>query len=378
MKFVVERADSHSGARSGVIETSHGSSDTPLFMPVATRATVKGLTAEQIRQCGADMLLVNLFHLWLRPGEKVIKALGGTARFMGWAGPTLADSGGYQIYSLGEGTVVREEGASFRSPYDGEKVFLSPEEVVRISIDLDVDVTMVLDHLVAPLWSPEIVREAFLRTLRWARRSLDVSNGDRGLFGIVQGGLDPESRAFCASQLNDMEGNDGQRFSGFGIGGLGIGESFEDRNAILDVTLPCLDADKPRYLMGIGYPEDIISAVLRGIDMFDCVLPTRNGRNGTAFTWSGPLAIRNACHAPDESPLDPECGCAACRSCSRAYIHHLFRNKEMLGPVLITLHNVSFYQDLMRVIRDQIRSGTYREWANDRLVSFSKARGGTT
>lgn len=360
-----------------MLETSHGSSETPLFMPVATRATVKGLTAEQVRQSGTAMILVNLFHLWLRPGGEVIRTMGGTGRFMGWNGPILSDSGGYQIYSLGEGTVVMENGASFRSPYDGEKVFLSPEDILQIAADLDVDVTMVLDHLVSPTSSPDIVKDALFRTLRWARRSLDAYSGDRGLFGIVQGGIDPESRAYCANELKAMTGKDGQTFSGYGIGGLGIGESFEDRNAVLDATLRCLEEGKPRYLMGIGYPEDIISAVLRGVDMFDCVLPTRNGRNGTAFIRSGTLAIRNSCHATDDSPLDIGCHCLACSRYSRAYIHHLFRNKEMLGPILISAHNVAFYQELMKTIRDQIRSGTFREWATGRLSSPSKFKGGT-
>lgn len=375
MKFRLVAKDTCSEARTGQIETRHGVLETPAFMPVGTRASVRGLTADQIRQTGASILLVNLFHLWLRPGEDVIHALGGVSAFMGWNGPVLSDSGGYQILSLADSVKIREEGASFRSPYDGRAVFLSPEDVVRISAEIDVDLAMVLDHLVSPLAKEEEVREALLRTLRWAKRSLDVYQEDRGLFGIVQGGIDPESRRFSARSLREMVGKDGQRFSGYGIGGLGIGESFSVRNHILKETIPELEPEKPRYLMGIGYPSDLLMGVLNGVDLFDCVLPSRNGRNGMAFTRSGKLVIRNARFLKDEGPLDPACSCRVCSQYSRAYIHHLFRSGEMLGPVLNTIHNLSFYMDLLSEARIHIRSGTLSEWATRQLSALDVPEG---
>ena len=377
MNFQVVFKDPCSKARIGRLETAHGLVETPAFMPVGTRASVRGLTAEQIAQTGASILLVNLFHLWLRPGTDVIDALGGVSSFMGWKGPVLSDSGGYQILSLADSVKISEEGASFRSPYDGQSVFLSPEDVVRLSEDIGVDLAMVLDHLVSPMAKQEEIHEALLRTLRWARRSLDVFHEDRGLLGIVQGGIDPESRKFSARSLREMTGKDGQRFSGYGIGGMGIGESFAVRNTILEETMTELEPEKLRYLMGIGYPNDILAAVLRGVDLFDCVLPSRNGRNGMAFTRSGKLVIRNSRFQKDELPLDPECLCNVCTHYSRAYIHHLFRNGEILGPVLNTIHNLSFYMNLLREIRIHIRSGTLVEWAiQEQSISTASERGG--
>ncbi len=375
MKFRILSKDLRSEARVGQIETSHGVLETPAFMPVGTRATVRGLTSDQIAQTGASILLVNLFHLWLRPGEKVINDLGGVSAFMGWEKPVLSDSGGYQIYSLADAVKIREEGASFRSPYDGRPVFLSPEDVVRISSEIDVDLAMVLDHLVSPMAEKAEVHEALLRTLRWAKRSLDVFQEDRGLFGIVQGGIDPESRKFCARSLREMVGKGGQCFSGYGIGGLGIGESFSERTQVLRATISELDEEKPRYLMGIGYPLDILDGILNGVDLFDCVLPTRNGRNGMVFTKSGKLVIRNARFMKDEKPLDPGCTCAVCSRYSRAYIHHLFRSGEMLGPVLNTIHNLSFYMGLLREARIHIRCGTLLEWTKQQLSTLSIIEG---
>ncbi|MHB8545094.1 MAG: tRNA guanosine(34) transglycosylase Tgt [Leptospirales bacterium] len=375
MKFRILSRDPHTEARIGQIETSHGVLETPAFMPVGTRATVRGVTSAQIAETGASILLVNLFHLWLRPGEKVINELGGVSAFMGWGKPVLSDSGGYQIYSLADSVKIREEGASFRSPYDGRPVFLSPEDVVRISSEIDVDLAMVLDHLVSPLAEKTEVHEALLRTLRWAKRSLDVFQEDRGLFGIVQGGIDPESRKFCARSLREMVGLDGQCFSGYGIGGLGIGESFSERNQVLRATISELEPEKPRYLMGIGYPLDILDGILNGVDLFDCVLPTRNGRNGMVFTGSGKLVIRNARFMKDEKPLDPGCSCVVCLRYSRAYIHHLFRSGEMLGPVLNTIHNLSFYMGLFREARTHIRSGTLLEWTKQQRSTLSVTEG---
>lgn len=345
-------------------------------MPVGTRGTVRGLTADQIHGTGAEVLLVNLFHLWLRPGEPVVSGAGGISRFMGWDGPVLSDSGGYQVYSLKGSVKVREEGAFFQSPYDGRNVFLSPEDVVILGRSMGIDLIMILDHLVDPVSSPEDLRDAHARTLRWAQRSLDVSSPEDAVFGIVQGGTDLDARKTSAVSLRSMKGKDGQTFAGYGIGGLGIGESFEERNHVVFETLRELETDKPRYLMGIGYPEDLLAGIERGVDLFDCVLPTRNGRNGMAFTPSGRVVIRNARYEQDDSPLDPRCSCAACRHYSRAYIHHLFKNGEMLGPILNTIHNLSFYLDLMKQARQEIRAGNFREWAQNKIDSFQMTERG--
>ncbi|MHB1927273.1 MAG: tRNA guanosine(34) transglycosylase Tgt [Leptospirillum sp.] len=376
MKFQVDCGGAPSSARTGKVSTDHGSFETPAFMPVGTRGTVRGLTADQIRGTGAEIILVNLFHLWLRPGESVVSGAGGISRFMGWDGPVLSDSGGYQVYSLKGSVKVREEGVFFQSPYDGRNVFLSPEDVVILGRSMGIDLIMVLDHLVDPVSSPEDLRDAHARTLRWAQRSLDVSGQEDAVLGIVQGGTDLDARRSSAISLRSMKGKDGQTFAGFGIGGLGIGESFEERNNVVFETLQELDTDKPRYLMGIGYPEDLLAGIERGVDLFDCVLPTRNGRNGMAFTQSGRVVIRNARYEEDDSPLDPRCSCAVCKHYSRSYIHHLFRNGEMLGPILNTIHNLSFYLDLMKQARQEIRAGNFREWSQNKIDSFQMTERG--
>ncbi|MGL3710748.1 tRNA guanosine(34) transglycosylase Tgt [Leptospirillum ferriphilum] len=372
MKFHLETADPFSKARTGCVDTRNGFFETPAFMPVATRGTIRGLTAGQVREAGAGILLVNLFHLWLRPGEEIVREAGGISSFMGWKGPVLADSGGYQIYSLSGSVKIREEGAFFQSPYDGRKVFLSPEDVVSVGSGMGIDLIMVLDHLVSPDSSPEVLREARDRTLRWAKRSLDVAPLDGALFGIVQGGCDIDARKWSAETLSSMTGPEGQTFSGFGIGGLGIGEPFEVRNRVVGETLGALPPEKPRYLMGIGYPEDLLTGIIQGVDLFDCVLPTRNGRNGMAFTSKGRLLIRNARFQKEDTPLDEECSCAACKSYSRSYIHHLFRNGEMLGPILNTIHNLTYYLDLMHQSRTRIREGTFNAWARQKIDSLQQ------
>ena len=331
---------------------------------------------DQVRESGAGILLVNLFHLWLRPGEKIVRQSGGISSFMGWKGPVLADSGGYQIYSLSGSVKIREEGAFFHSPYDGRKVFLSPEDVVTVGSGMGIDLIMVLDHLVSPESSPDILKDARDRTLRWAKRSLDVAPPEGALFGIVQGGCDADDRKWSAEPLSSMTGREGQTFSGFGIGGLGIGEPFEVRNRIVGETLGALPLEKPRYLMGIGYPEDLLSGIAQGVDLFDCVLPTRNGRNGMALTSKGRLLIRNARFQEDESPLDDQCSCAACRSYTRSYIHHLFRNGEMLGPILNTIHNLTYYLELMQQSRTEIRQGTFEVWARHKMDSLQQMERG--
>ena len=364
--FQVLDRDTGSRARTGLLRTSHGAVETPAFMPVGTRGTVKGMTPDSLAACGVNILLVNAFHLWLRPGTEIVRRVGGIGRMMGIEVPTLSDSGGYQVLSLLHRRKVTEDGVSFLSPYDGAKVFLSPELAVSISTELGVDIRMVLDDLAGADEPAERIAGAMERTYRWARRSLDVWNPleSAALFGIVQGGVDPDLREKSAEGLVGLRGKDGQEFSGFGIGGLGVGESFEDRSRVLSKTLPILPDARPRYLMGVGYPGDIVEAVRHGVDLFDCVLPTRNARNGMYFTWDGPLSIRNARYRDDDGPIDPSCPCATCRRHSRSYLHHLVKNAELTGAVLGTIHNVSFYMNLMSEIRRRISEGRLSGWSS--------------
>ncbi|MDA8150838.1 MAG: tRNA guanosine(34) transglycosylase Tgt [Nitrospiraceae bacterium] len=362
--FRVLDRDAGSRARTGLLHTSHGVVETPAFMPVGTRGTVKGMTPDSLAACGVSILLVNAFHLWLRPGTEIVCRAGGIGRMMGIEVPTLSDSGGYQVLSLLHRRKVTEEGVSFLSPYDGAKVFLSPELAVSISSDLGVDIRMVLDDLAGVGEPSERIAQAMERTHRWARRSLDVWNPTESaaLFGIVQGGVDPGLREKSAEGLVGLRGKEGQAFSGFGIGGLGVGESFEERCRVLSKTLPILPDNRPRYLMGVGYPGDIVEAVRHGVDLFDCVLPTRNARNGMYFTWNGPISIRNARYREDDGPIDPACPCATCRRHSRSYLHHLVKNAELTGAILGTIHNVCFYMNLMSEIRRRISEGRLSGW----------------
>lgn len=335
----------------------------PAFMPVGTLASVKGIPAAQLRHSGVQMLLANAYHLALRPGEDVVAELGGLHRFMGWDGPILTDSGGFQLFSLARMTRVSEQGATFRSHVDGRLLELSPERAVAIQEALGSDVAMVLDHVVGLPAEPAAIRDAAERTLRWARRcQAAAKRPDQALFGIVQGGLDPELRARSARGLAELG------FAGYAVGGLSVGETPEQMYRTLDATAPELPADRPRYLMGVGRPEDLLEAIRRGMDLFDCVLPTRNGRNATAFTDEGCLRLRNRQHQKDPRPLQPGCPCPACAH-SRAYLRHLFVAEEMLGPVLLSLHNITYYQRLMADARTAI--------AQDRFVEFcaEKARG---
>lgn len=363
--FGVRARDPLSRARTGWLETASGIVETPAFMPVGTRGTVKGLLPSALSLCGVQILLVNAFHLWLRPGIDLVRESGGIGKMMGIRCPVLSDSGGYQVLSLADRRTVTEEGVAFSSPYDGARVFLTPELAVSISTALGVDIRMVLDDLPGAGDPPERILQAVERTHRWAQRSLDVWNPEEGaLFGIVQGGTDLALREKSAAGIVGMEGRDGQRFSGWGIGGLGVGERFEERSAVIERTLSVLPGDRPRYLMGVGYPGDILEAVRQGVDLFDCVLPTRNARNGMFFTRDGPISIRNARYRNDLGPIDPECGCPACRDHTRAYLHHLVRSAELTGAVLGTLHNVWFYMNLMKEIRVRIQEGRLSGWTS--------------
>jgi queuine tRNA-ribosyltransferase len=363
VRLTLQHVDAHSAARRARLETRHGAVELPAFMPVGTLGTVKGLTVDMIRATGAAMVLANAYHLALRPGEGVVAALGGLHRFTGWDGPILTDSGGFQLFSLAQSTRVHEAAAVFRSHIDGRVVELSPERCVAIQEALGSDVAMVLDHVV-PLPAPAaLVEEACERTLRWAVRCREAARReDQAWFAIVQGGLDPALRADSARRLAELD------FAGYALGGLSVGESNLDRAAVLEATCPVLPADRPRYLMGVGTPADVLDAIAFGVDMFDCVLPTRNGRNALAFTDQGPLRMRNLVHQEDPRPLEPDCPCPACRH-SRSYLRHLFVADEMLGPVLLTAHNLTYYQRLV--------AGARRAIEEDRFVEYvaQKKRG---
>ncbi len=359
--FHVHHVDSGCAARRSTLHTPHGSVEMPAFMPVATQGAVKGLTPDQLAAAGTSMVLANTYHLMLRPGEQVVAALGGLHQFMGWNGPILTDSGGFQIYSLAQRATVTDQGAEFRSHIDGQLVRLTPERAVEIQQTLGSDIAMILDHVVGLPNDPSVVRDATERTIRWAVRCRQAAKWENQLlFAIVQGGLDPQLRAYCAARLCEMD------FPGYAIGGLSVGETPEQMYQVLDATVPHLPVERPRYLMGVGRPQDLLEAIRRGIDMFDCVMPTRNGRNAMAFTDAGPLRLRNAQYQCDPRPLEDDCPCPACRH-SRGYIRHLFMAGEMLGPILLSLHNITFYQRLMAQCRRAIEEDRFAEFAAEKL-----------
>ena len=350
MKFDVHQV--RGLARTGLIEMQRGAIRTPAFMPVGTYGTVKAMTPEQVRETGADIILGNTFHLMLRPGAAVIEQHGGLHGFMNWPRPILTDSGGFQVWSLAERRKISEAGVTFASPIDGSTVFMGPEESMAVQRSLGSDIVMIFDECTPYPATEEQARESMELSLRWAERSRRAHEGNpSALFGIVQGGMHDALRIRSARELAAIG------FNGYAIGGLSVGEPHDERDRVLDVTVPELPAECPRYLMGVGRPEDIIAGVLRGIDMFDCVLPTRNARNGHLFTSRGVLKIRNARYEQDTGPIDPECGCSTCAHYSRAYLKHLDRCNEILGARLMTLHNLTFYQDLMQGLRDAIAAG---------------------
>ena len=367
VNFKLLHCDSTGRARRGTLQTPHGTVETPAFMPVGTVGSVKGLVIDQVQATGTRMLLANTYHLALRPGEDVVAQLGGLHQFMGWDGPILTDSGGFQLFSLAKLTSINDEGATFRSHIDGAILELTPERAVEIQQSLGSDIAMVLDHVV-PLPAPrEAVEDACRRTVDWAKRCQDAATSrDQALFAIVQGGLDDELRIACAESLARLD------FPGYAIGGLSVGESPEDMYRTLDVTCPALPDDRPRYLMGVGRPEDLLEAIGRGVDMFDCVMPTRNGRNALAFTDEGPLRLRNACHRMDERPLDDKTVSAASRY-SRGYIRHLFSAGEMLGPILLSIHNIAYYQRLMADARRAIIEDRFGAFRDEKLRGWSQS-----
>ena len=349
MKFSLTRTDG--AARRGILELAHGRVDTPAFMPVGTYGTVKAMTPEDVAATGAQIVLGNTFHLWLRPGLEVIGKHGGLHRFMNWNGPILTDSGGFQVFSLSTLRKISEEGVRFASPINGDRLLLTPEESMRIQNVLHSDIAMVFDECLAYPATERQAAESMRLSLRWAARSKKAWQSGNALFGIVQGGVYPELRAESVDGLRNIG------FDGYAIGGLAVGEPKEERLKVLETTR--LPEERPRYLMGVGTPEDIIEAVAAGIDMFDCVLPTRNARNGWLFTRYGDIRIRNARYRDDTAPLDADCACYTCRHYSRAYLYHLDKAKEMLGAHLNTLHNLHYYQDLMRDLRAAIENRTF-------------------
>ncbi|RVQ69226.1 tRNA guanosine(34) transglycosylase Tgt [Croceicoccus ponticola] len=352
-------------ARTGKIAMLRGDIRTPAFMPVGTAATVKAMKVEDVRATGADIILGNTYHLMLRPGAERVARLGGLHKFMGWDRPILTDSGGYQVMSLSDLRKITEEGVSFRSHLDGSKHMLTPERSMEIQRLLGSDIVMAFDECPRADQPRDIIAQSMEMSMRWAQRSREgFDSGEdhasrAALFGIQQGALDEDLRGISAQKLAEIG------FDGYAIGGLAVGEGQEAMFATLDFAPDQLPDDRPRYLMGVGKPDDLVGAVERGVDMFDCVLPSRSGRNGQAFTWNGPLNIRNAKFAEDTDPLDDRCSCSTCGKYSRAYLHHLVRAGEILGAMLMTEHNLSFYQQLMQGMRDAIGAGRFASFATD-------------
>ncbi len=355
-------------ARVGEIVTPHGVVRTPAFMPVGTQATVKGLRPEEVRQTGADILLGNTYHLMLRPGAERVAELGGLHRFMNWSHPILTDSGGFQVMSLASLRKLDEQGVTFRSHLDGAPVALSPERAIEIQALLGADIAMQLDECIKLPAQRDELERAMRLSLRWAERSKRAFNpaGGGALFGIVQGGDDPSLRVESARALIDIG------FHGYAIGGLAVGEPQAVMLAMIDTVAPALPVDRPRYLMGVGTPDDLLEAVARGVDMFDCVLPTRNGRHGVAFTRFGPINVRNARHAADPRPLDPDSSYEPTRTYSRAYLHHLTKAGEMLGPMLLSAMNLAYYQELMQGMRAAIGQGRFAEFRHQTKEAWGR------
>ncbi|RUO75486.1 tRNA guanosine(34) transglycosylase Tgt [Idiomarina seosinensis] len=355
MKFELDKT--HGRARRGRMKFARGTVETPAFMPVGTVGTVKGMTPEEVKETGAEICLGNTFHLMLRPGTSIIQQHGDLHDFMNWDKPILTDSGGFQVFSLGELRKITEEGVTFRSPINGEKILLTPEKSMQVQRELGADIVMIFDECTPYPATQAEARQSMELSLRWADRSKKAHEGNKSaLFGIIQGGMYEELRDISLKGLTDIE------FDGYAIGGLSVGEPKEDMMRILEHTAPQMPEQKPRYLMGVGKPEDLVEAVRRGIDMFDCVMPTRNARNGHLFISSGVVKIRNAVHRTDTGPLDTDCDCYTCKNYSRAYLHHLDRTNEMLGARLNTIHNLRFYQRVMGDMRDALDNGTFDQY----------------
>ncbi len=355
--FSLQKTDG--GARRGRVTTAHGTFETPAFMATATAATVKAMTVDAVKDTGAEVAICNTYHLMLRPSAERVASLGGLHKFMNWSGPIVTDSGGFQVMSLAGLRKLTEEGVTFRSHVDGSKHELTPERSMEIQCLLDSNITMALDECTPHPATHEVAAESMRRSMRWAQRCRDAfqKREGYGLFGIVQGSTYEALRAESVQALTSIG------FDGFGIGGLAVGEGQEEMFRVLDFTMPLVPTDKPRYLMGVGTPSDIVGSVIRGIDMFDCVMPTRAGRTGRGYTHRGTINIKNARHAGDARPIDERCTCPACQNYSRAYLHHLFRCEEILGPMLLTQHNLHYYQMLMKALRAAIEAGAMDAFA---------------
>jgi queuine tRNA-ribosyltransferase len=356
--FEVLHTDPHSAARHGLLTTAHGKVETPTFMPVGTAGAVKGITPQQLKETGAGIILANTYHLLLRPGVDAVEKVGGLHKFMAWDCPILTDSGGYQVFSLGPLAKINDDGVEFASHIDGAKIYLNAEIATKIQNQLAGDIIMCFDQCTPfPVDTPQL-KKAVERTILWAKRCKQThTNGDQLLFGVVQGGIDLELRTYCASELVKTG------FDGYAIGGLSVGEGHDNMINTVIHTTQLLPQDKPRYLMGIGTAGDIIAAVKAGVDMFDCVLPTRNGRNAFAFTENGPVRLRNNIHINAAEPIEAGCDCYCCKNFSRAALRHFFNSEEMLGPILVSLHNLTFYQRLMAKIRQALKKNEFADWA---------------
>ncbi|MEO0531536.1 MAG: tRNA guanosine(34) transglycosylase Tgt [Planctomycetota bacterium] len=355
-----------SGARRGRLHTPHGTVELPTFMPVGTVGGVKCVDIERLAETGAQMVLGNTYHLALRPGGEIVEELGGLHTLSGWPGPMLTDSGGFQVFSLADSRDVDERGVRFRSPLNGDTIDLTPERSVAIQEQLGADVAMQLDEVVELPSPPDAVKSAMERSVRWAERCLAAATrDDQSLFGIVQGGLDPELRQQSAEALVALD------MAGYAIGGLSVGEPAADMYRTIEATNLFLPADKPRYLMGVGTPDDLLESIERGVDMFDCVMPTRNGRNALAYTFAGPTRLRNAKHKLDTAPVEEGCPCIACRRHSRGYLRHLFMAGEVLGPILLSIHNLTFYQRLMAAARGAIEAGRFTAFKQEQQKAWA-------
>ena len=365
--FTVLQRDSQSAARRAVLSTPHGDIETPVFMPVGTRGTVKGLLPAQLADAGTSILLANTYHLALRPGPDIVAELGGLHRFMAWPGPILTDSGGFQVFSLAELNAIDDTGVTFKSHLDGATLRLDPAKSIAIQNQLGADIIMAFDECPKLPAPPEAIRAAVDRTIRWAALCKQAhARSDQALFGIVQGGLDVDLRRHCLDRLVEID------FPGYAVGGLSVGESPDQMAVLLQSFVHHMPENRPRYLMGVGRPLDLIRGIAAGIDMFDCVMPTRNGRNAHAFVDGPALRIRNAQYARDERPLQADCDCIACKHFTRAYLRHLFIANEMLGPILVSLHNIAYYHRWIRRIRTAIAEGRFRQlWADAEAAAAS-------
>jgi queuine tRNA-ribosyltransferase len=358
IEYKLTARDAKTQARLGQVVTPHGVFDTPAFMPVGTQGTVKGVPPTMVAETGSQCILANTYHLMLRPGEETVAQLGGLHRFMGWAGPILTDSGGFQVFSLSDINTISDDGVTFKSHVDGATIHLTPARSMVVQNKLGADIIMAFDECPPGNAAREYHVQAVERTLAWAEKCVaaHARKDEQGLFGIVQGGSEPELREYCAKRLIEMD------FAGYALGGMAVGEGFEAMKRTLAVAAPMLPEGKPRYLMGVGFPRDIVAAVAAGVDMFDCVLPTRNGRNAYAFTASGAMRLRNSKFTRDGGPIEEGCDCYACRLFSRGAIRHYFFAGEMLGPILVSLHNIRFFQRLMADVRKAIGAGKYGEF----------------